>query len=370
MGRWARRGGRIALRYHGCVGVGLAVCGVYGLFLLVALLNLALMRRPSGASTAPRIAVLIPARNESENLASLLPLLGWAEKVLVFDDESSDDTAQVASGHGALVVRAGEPLPPDWTGKNRACHELAKVASEVTDAEWWVFLDADARPGPGFPQAIGSLARKGHAPVVTGFPRLLAGRGLEPVVLGWVPWILLSTNPFGLVSRARLGHNGFTNGQVVAWRADRYWELAPHQAVRGRVLEDVAIGRLLARSGVRVEVGALASVLDVRMYDTPRQAWDGMSKNAFEIAGTAWGTWALALLLFALAWGWALAGTLWPVALGLLLASKLFSDRLVRYPVWTLPLMPVTLTVAAATLVRSWWWRCRGAAVWKGRRVG
>lgn len=348
----------------------IGVC-VYGLFVLVALLNLGLMPRPRRAGTEP-VPILIPARNEADNLARLVPeLVAQGARVYVFDDESTDDTAAIAAKCGAQVIRGG-PLPESWLGKNRACHELAKVVAEAEPAEWFCFLDADTDPKPGFVAALSGLVQNQgrRHPVITGFPHMLPGRFPEPTYLGWVPWVLLATNPFGLVARSRLGHNGFTNGQIVLWRASTYWELTPNQALRDRVLEDVAIGRLLAREKRPVAVCALASILAVRMYADVSAAIEGMSKNSSEIAGNALGTYALALVLLAIAWLWAAMGPWWWLGLGLLVLGKVLTDRIVRFAWWTPPFMPLTLTLAAWTLVRSQRLKAAGKLSWKGRRVG
>src|SRR5437764_631136 len=88
----------------------------------------------------PRVAVVIPARNEAlgvgECVASLLrqDYPGeWA--VILVDDDSSDGTASIASRSAAaldqqarLRVIAGQPLPPGWTGKLWAVKQGIEVA--------------------------------------------------------------------------------------------------------------------------------------------------------------------------------------------------------------------------------------------------
>lgn len=319
---------------------------------------------PDPEAKDEKLVVLVPARDECANLERLLPALSGAE-VMVYDDESSDGTGEVAARLGATVLTGG-PLPEGWTGKNRACHTLAAAALESTPAEWLLFLDADVRPGPDFLPTMRGLANRAKPQVgaITGFPTILPGRGVEPLFLAWVGWILLATNPYGLVARSGMGHNRFLNGQVTMWRREVYARLWPNQAVRSRVMEDVSMGRLLAREGVAVQVVNLSRSLAVRMYEHWRQTLDGMSKNSHEVASSTPGTLALAALMLFLGWGWAFGG---PVAAALFWLSGIFVALTCRAPLWPALVAPLVPTIGAFTLVRSLIWHRRGTVVWKGR---
>ncbi len=338
---------------------------VYSLALFVALTNLILMPRLKGASPVC-FEVLIPARNEAENLQRLLPpLISSGVQVTVFDDESEDGTAEVARRLRAQVISPAGPLPPGWVGKNRACHELAAVASR----DWVLFLDADTVPSPDFAAAFSNFLTTlpSDASVVTGMPRMIPGKGLEPLYLSWVPWILLATNPFGLVARTGVGHNRFTNGQFVAWRRNLLQNLKPHEKVKGEVLEDVKIGRLLASKGIRVHGANLTEHFAVQMYGTLGEAFDGMSKNSAEIAGSTIGSIFLSVLFLVYGFGWIMCGAFWWLALSLILLSKFVADRTVKMPWWIWPFFPLTCVGAAVTIVRSLLWKRRGQMHWKGR---
>lgn len=354
------------------------VIGISGMNAFVAGLNLLVMPRPKLRSTPPsepldlsKIVVLIPARNEEKNLQTLLPALLVPHpdlRVIVFDDESDDRTAEIAKLAGASVIHPREPLPKGWTGKNRACHELAKVAIEATNAEWLLYLDADTEPLPGFLGAMLDLAAGAkQAGVVTGIPRIIPGRGIEPLFLAWVGWSILANNPFGLVQLSGMSHSRFTNGQVHMWRRSVYSRLWPNELLKSRVMEDVMIGRMLAKEKVPVVTANLSGVLLVRMYETWRQTLDGMSKNSHEIAGTWWGSTLVAALLLFIAWGWLLCGPLMAVALGLQVLSSALVALIARAPLWPALVSPIALTIGAFTVLRSMVWHQRGTVKWAGR---
>jgi glycosyltransferase involved in cell wall biosynthesis len=340
------------------------VATVYGLFVVVSFLNWLLMRRPKGRGDSSGIIVLIPARDEAENLARLVPeLRKQFSRVVVFDDESSDGTGDIASELGAEVIRPSEPLPEGWTGKNRGCDALGRYALETGKEPWFMFLDADVYPAADFGSKLAGMLDTSAAPVVSGIPTVAPGRGIEPLFLAWVGWILLSANPYGLVARSGMGHNRFTNGQFVAWRRETWDQVRPNEAVRRRVAEDVAIGRLLARLRIPVEVVNIASVLTVRMYEHWWETLDGMSKNSYEITGNDLGTVILAVFFIVLGWLW----ILWLPGLALLTLSGVFVVITARSAKWPVLFMPVVAMIAAYTILRSLWWKKTGQTVWKGR---
>jgi len=94
---------------------------------------------------AVKISVIIPALNEAENLARLLPLLrgGGIHEIIVSDGGSSDETLAIASAHGARTIE-GE------RGRARQMNAAAALAT----GEYLLFLHADTDPPEGFADLI------------------------------------------------------------------------------------------------------------------------------------------------------------------------------------------------------------------------
>jgi glycosyltransferase involved in cell wall biosynthesis len=92
--------------------------------------------------SAPKISVILPARDESaaigRTLAGIVEACPGAE-VIVVDDGSTDDTAGVAQAAGAVVVSH-----PYAKGNGAAVKSGARAAS----GETLVFLDADGQHDP------------------------------------------------------------------------------------------------------------------------------------------------------------------------------------------------------------------------------
>ena len=82
------------------------------------------------------ISVLIPARNEAENLPRCLASVAWADDIWVVDSQSADGTAAVAQAAGAQVAQFH--YGGDWPKKKNWALENLPFRHE------WVFiLDAD-----------------------------------------------------------------------------------------------------------------------------------------------------------------------------------------------------------------------------------
>ena len=104
---------------------------------------------PSSQTAAPSVAVVIPARNEAATVGDIVRRLradliegsGTVREVIVIDSDSTDDTAAVAAGAGA-VVHAAKDIRPDL-GPARGKGEALWKSLFVTDAEILVFVDAD-----------------------------------------------------------------------------------------------------------------------------------------------------------------------------------------------------------------------------------
>jgi hopene-associated glycosyltransferase HpnB len=110
---------------------------------------------PTELSNWPSIAVIIPARNEADLIATVLTSLfaqdyrgDW--QIYLVDDNSSDHTAEIAQSIAVandqtdrLHILAGQALPSGWTGKLWALHQGIEVATADRLPEYFLLTDAD-----------------------------------------------------------------------------------------------------------------------------------------------------------------------------------------------------------------------------------
>ncbi len=107
------------------------------------------------------LSVIILAKNEADRIRDCINSVRWAEEILVVDDDSTDDTVQIAESLGARVVKR----KMDLEGRHR------NWAHAQATHEWVLSLDADERVTPELAQEIHTLFREGAPYGVYAIPR-------------------------------------------------------------------------------------------------------------------------------------------------------------------------------------------------------
>ncbi len=342
---------------------------------------------------ASLVSVLVPARDEEARIGACLEALARQDyralEVLVLDDCSSDRTAEVARSFEGRVrglrVVAGEPLAPGWVGKPHACARLAREAR----GEWLLFTDADVELAPSGVARGLALARATRADLLTALPAQRTGSFAEALAIPLLYFVVAGFLPMFAIPFVRWPRLAAASGQFMLFRREAYERAGGHEAVRGEIVEDVALAVAVRRAGLRLVIANGRELAGCRMYTSWFEVVEGFSKNAFAGLGNSVANLVLliliALALFvappvALAASLAVSLTagapaaVWaPFALetALALAARLALAAAFRHPAWTAPLHPLAVLAALAVAARSFWLtRFGGGVRWRGRRYG
>jgi hypothetical protein len=181
--------------------------------------------------------------------------------VIVLDDGSTDGTAELARAAGARVI-AGRPPPAGWRGKQWACAQLM----EACDAPVLVFVDADVRLAPGAVAAAVALLDGAGLDVVCPFPRQLAETVGERLVQPLLQWSWLTTLPLRLAETSPRPSLTAACGQFVVVRRAALHRAGGFAAIRGAVLDDLALVRAIKAAGGHGGVVDGTDLASCRMY--------------------------------------------------------------------------------------------------------
>ncbi len=346
----------------------------------------------SQASLPPVVSMIVPARNEIDNIAACLvgltqqAGLAAGSSIIVVDDGSQDGTAaaveqQIERGCPITLIAAG-PLPKGWVGKPHACWRGATLAQGA----WLCFIDADVSIAPQLVAAAIETAEAQQIDMLSLHPFQQLGSFWERLVIPAGLLIIACAKALNAANSSG-SSAADANGQFILVRREAYFDLGGHAAVGSEICEDRALALRFERAGFRFRVLAAEHFATTRMYRDLSSLWEGLSKNAIEILGTGRAT--LAASAAGMLVGWtslalpiAIAATILPrpsatqlIGVSLTLAGSAIvlgvqfgTVRHFRIPAVFGLLMPCGYTAAAVLACHSFLLRRGGGVTWKGRK--
>lgn len=323
------------------------------------------------------ISILIPARNEENNILNILEDVSRQEyqhiEILVLNDSSTDRTAEIVRAFSLVDSRCqlieGEALHQEWLGKSWACHQLAKHAK----GNYFLFLDADVRVnGPLFSTTVCKL-KENKLTLLSLFPGQDMRTIGEWLVVPLMHYLLLSLLPLRFIEWFRHPSLAAANGQFMLFNGDQYRNNWWHQQVKNKVTEDIEIMKMVKRAGFKGTTLLENNFIRCRMYRGYSEAVSGFKKNL--LAGFAGNVLVLLVYLYLTIFSYALlffAGY-WEIATVVLLLiiflRSLISAMADQNPLWNvllhIPQMAVMLYIAALSVAGKF----SGNNKWKGRNI-
>lgn len=232
-------------------------------------------RQPNTGAEQGRLALLVPAHNESASIVATVANLVAAARadaaadVIVVADNCSDNTAALARQAGAVVM---ERFDTTRRGKGHAL-EYAFARLDAQRYSWVIVVDADSTIEPGFLGAMRAAMQPDRVAVQACYISR-AGQRLRSRVARIAQWGFNLVRPLG---RSRLGLSAGLFGNGFALRSDLLTRL-PYTA--HSVVEDLEYHLLLVGAGHKVHFVADA-VVTGEIADTAagariqRSRWEG-----------------------------------------------------------------------------------------------
>ena len=237
----------------------------------------------------PLVSVLIPARNEEDNIGLILKDLKNQSylniEAIVFNDQSTDRTREIAESFSKTDKRFNvidaDGLPEGWLGKSNACHQLVQKAA----GDYFLFLDADVRLKSGLIESTVAQMQKHHLKLLSIFPKQEMVTVAEKITVPVMNSILLSLLPMALIRESSRPSLAAANGQFMLFEKETYEQFQPHKQVRKLLVEDILIARLYKTNSLKMQCMTGNETIRCRMYQNLNDALHGFSRSVAEFFG-------------------------------------------------------------------------------------
>jgi len=352
----------------------------------MTLVNFLLLRSPSAASTASlptplsndsvsqSVGVLVPLRNEAENVQDLISTL--SEQIGEFhfyllDDNSEDQTFELLNKYTAgdcrFTVIKGAPLAQGWIGKTWALQQLFTQSKE----EFIVSVDADVRlTSDAIARSVATL-KSTSLDFISPYPLQIALTFGERMIQPLLQWSWLSTVNLRFAEKSSRPSLAVANGQFFLVRRKALEKIGGYEAVKNAVIDDVFLARELIRQGFHGSVINGASIAKCRMYTSWSSIKSGYGKSLNKAFGGTFGATFVILFLFLTGiapflllftgnfFGW--------LGYVLIVFSRMLSAIKVKGRIVDSFFHPISATLLIYLILHSF--KVRSSVTWKGRTV-
>ncbi|MBW2334097.1 MAG: glycosyltransferase [Deltaproteobacteria bacterium] len=331
------------------------------------------------------ISVIIPARDEEQDIAtslhSVLNQGGVDLEVIVVNDHSTDHTGKIvddiARSDSRVKVLHDPALTQGWLGK---CNAMQKGA-EVATGAYLLFTDADILHTPGCFATVNNLMQEEAYDFISLLPFLENHSFWEnvnmPIYFFGVAKLLATPGMEDPDSP-----NALASGGLMLISARVFRDIGGFHGVKGEMLDDVGLARLLKKQRYRVGFRIAPECLRVRLFKNSHDAFWGTTKNILvAVEGHPW--LAIPLIILGVLQNWT---PLFAVALGVLNSNGLlllvgvttyaiqylsfFSvRRLMGFRPLKLLFFPLAAIVSSCCILRALSYHFKGAIYWRGREI-
>jgi hopene-associated glycosyltransferase HpnB len=243
----------------------------------------------------PSVVAIVPARDEADVIARTLGSLVAQDykgsfRIVLVDDQSNDDSAAIARDLNSdkLTVMIGAPRPAGWTGKLWAVYQGVSAAGSP-DYLW--LTDADIAHTNNNLTKLVARAEAGSLVLTTLIAKLHCGNAAERLLIPAFVFFFDMLYPFAWVNDPK-NKTAAAAGGCMLIKREALERGGGIDAIRGEIIDDCAMGRLMKAQGP-VWLGLTDRSVSVRPYSfsdirkmVSRSAYAQLGYSPLQLAGT------------------------------------------------------------------------------------
>jgi glycosyltransferase involved in cell wall biosynthesis len=349
-------------------------------------------RRPAAPNGEPRVSIIVPARNEEEDiretLVRLLALDYSNYELIAVNDRSTDRTGEImdevaalesSCGADTLVRRAAAPapqtvadrsvratrlkvihiseLPSGWLGKTHAMW----TAGQQATGDWLLFTDADVLFKPDSLRRAIAYAEAERADHVVLFPRMIMKRPGERMMMAFFQALFVfGHRPWRVADPKARDHMGVGAFNLV--RRPVYDAVGTYRALRMEIIDDMKLGKVIKNAGFAQRNVFGEDLISLYWAKGIFGMVNNLTKNFFALLSFQWPRTVVSILGVGflnlgpflgvwLAHGWSRVP--YAIALGSLFLVYYGMSHMSPIPAYYFFLHPVSTSLFMYTLLRS-----------------
>src|SRR5215216_2466391 len=212
-----------------------------------------------GTHRLPMVSVVLPARDEQDNIQKCLESLVGQDyqnyEIIAVNDCSTDATGEIlhkiaaSNSDRKITIVDLERKPTGWVGKNWACFQGYKRSS----GQILLFTDADTIHAPNTISLTVRHMVDEKLDALTARPRITSDNAWTKIVLPFV-WMVSHIAYSALKVNNPKSKTGFVFGGFYLITREAYESLGTHQSVKGEITEDLAVGEKLKLGKYRLRM--------------------------------------------------------------------------------------------------------------------
>ncbi|MFZ2083996.1 MAG: glycosyltransferase family 2 protein [Candidatus Sulfotelmatobacter sp.] len=259
------------------------------------------------ASGNPRVSIIVPARNEADDieqsLARLLELDYDNYEVIAVNDRSTDRTGEIMErvaadfrllsphfsqrtremGHPILRVIHHQELPTGWLGKTHAMW----AATNAANGDWLLFTDADVLFKADSVRRAMAYAEAERADHVVLFPQMIMKRPGEYMMIAFFQTMFVfGHRPWKVADPKSRDHMGVGAFNLI--RRSAYEAVGTYEALRMEVLDDMKLGKVVKNGGFAQRNVFGGDLISIRWANGALGVVNNLTKNFFAVLSFQW----------------------------------------------------------------------------------
>lgn len=262
----------------------MSVIGIYAMLnVLLNIIYLKIMGNAKKKVEGPLISVVIPARNEENNIGNLLDSMIAQTyrniEILVINDQSTDRTGEILEEYRKKDsrIRVYSTDPEKKLHINGKINALLQIMPEAR-GEYILATDADTIHKADCISYAYSVMDAHSLDIISGFPKELCDSYLGNICMSAM---MLTTVfiPQWFIHRFPIPAASFAIGQFIMMKRSAYEETGGYEKIRGQICDDIGIVRLFVRCHKKYSLVDLSKHSACLMYRTAKESFKGIERS-------------------------------------------------------------------------------------------